>query len=287
MNYLTLNTGAKMPQEGFGVFQIPDAEQCEQVVYDAIKTGYRLLDTAAAYMNEAAVGKGVARAIADGLTTREELFITTKVWVQDQKNEETAYQAVKESLAKLNMPYVDLVLLHQPMNDYFAAYRGIEKAYKEGLTKAIGVANFYPAILTNLCENVEVIPAVNQVELHPFFVQEEAIENMKAYGVAPQAWGPLAEGKHGIFTDPILTEIGNKYGKTAAQVALKWNAQRGVSIIPKSVHVERMEQNIDIWDFTLTDDEMNKIAEKDLGHSEIVNHDDPAFVKMICEMKIH
>ncbi len=287
MNYLTLNTGAKMPQEGFGVFQIPDAEQCEQVVYDAIKTGYRLLDTAAAYMNEAAVGKGVARAIADGLTTREELFITTKVWVQDQKNEETAYQAVKESLAKLNMPYVDLVLLHQPMNDYFAAYRGIEKAYKEGLTKAIGVANFYPAILTNLCENVEVIPAVNQVELHPFFVQEEAIENMKAYGVAPQAWGPLAEGKHGIFTDSVLTEIGNKYGKTAAQIALKWNAQRGVSIIPKSVHVERMEQNIDIWDFTLTDDEMNKIAEKDLGHSEIVNHDDPAFVKMICEMKIH
>ncbi len=287
MNYLTLNTGAKMPQEGFGVFQIPDAEQCEQVVYDAIKTGYRLLDTAAAYMNEAAVGKGVERAIADGLTTREELFITTKVWVQDQKNEETAYQAVKESLAKLNMPYVDLVLLHQPMNDYFAAYRGIEKAYKEGLTKAIGVANFYPAILTNLCENVEVIPAVNQVELHPFFVQEEAIENMKAYGVAPQAWGPLAEGKHGIFTDSVLTEIGNKYGKTAAQIALKWNAQRGVSIIPKSVHVERMEQNIDIWDFTLTDDEMNKIAEKDLGHSEIVNHDDPAFVKMICEMKIH
>lgn len=287
MNYLTLNTGAKMPQEGFGVFQIPDAEQCEQVVYDAIKTGYRLLDTAAAYMNEAAVGKGVARAIADGLTTREELFITTKVWVQDQKNEETAYQAVKESLAKLNMPYVDLVLLHQPMNDYFAAYRGIEKAYKEGLTKAIGVANFYPAILTNLCENVEVIPAVNQVELHPFFVQEEAIENMKAYGVAPQAWGPLAEGKHGIFTDSVLTEIGNKYGKTAAQIALKWNAQRGVSIIPKSVHVERMEQNIDIWDFTLTDDEMNKIAEKDLDHSEIVNHDDPAFVKMICEMKIH
>ena len=287
MNYLTLNTGAKMPQEGFGVFQIPDAEQCEQVVYDAIKTGYRLLDTAAAYMNEAAVGKGVERAIADGLTTREELFITTKVWVQDQKNEETAYQAVKESLAKLNMPYVDLVLLHQPMNDYFAAYRGIEKAYKEGLTKAIGVANFYPAILTNLCENVKVIPAVNQVELHPFFVQEEAIENMKAYGVAPQAWGPLAEGKHGIFTDSVLTEIGNKYGKTAAQIALKWNAQRGVSIIPKSVHVERMEQNIDIWDFTLTDDEMNKIAEKDLGHSEIVNHDDPAFVKMICEMKIH
>lgn len=287
MEFLTLNTGAKMPLEGFGVFQIPDRIQCEQVVYDAIKTGYRLLDTAAAYMNEEAVGKGVKRAVADGLTTREELFITTKVWVQDQKTEETAYEAVKSSLAKLDMSYVDLILLHQPMGDYFAAYRGIEKAYKEGLTKAVGVANFYPAILTNLCENVEVIPAVNQVELHPFFVQAAALENMKAYGVIPQAWGPLAEGKHGIFTDPELVEIGKKYGKSAAQVVLKWNAQRGVSIIPKSVHVERMEQNIDIWDFTLTDDEMERIAAKDLGHSEIVNHDDPAFVRMLCKMNIH
>lgn len=287
MEFITLNTGAKMPLEGFGVFQIPDAEQCEQVVYDAIKAGYRLLDTAAAYINEAAVGKGVARAIADGLTTREELFITTKVWVQDQQTEETAYEAVKASLAKLDMPYVDLVLLHQPMGDYFAAYRGIEKAHRDGLIKAIGVANFYPAILTNLCENVEVIPAVNQVELHPFFVQQDAIENMEAYGVAPQAWGPLAEGKHGIFTDSELTEIGKKYGKSAAQIVLRWNAQRGVSIIPKSVHVERMEQNFDIWDFTLTDEEMAKISAKDLGHSEIVNHDDPAFVKMLCGMKIH
>ena len=257
------------------------------MVYDAIKTGYRLLDTAAAYMNEEALGKGVARAIADGLTTSEELFITTKVWVQDMKNEQTAYEAVKTSLRKLNMDYVDLVLLHQPMGDYFAAYRGIEKAYKDGLTKAIGVANFYPAILTNLCENVEIIPAVNQVELHPFFVQQKALDNMKAYGVVPQAWGPLAEGKHGIFTDPELTEIGKKYGKSTAQVVLRWNAQRGVSIIPKSVHVERMEQNIDIWDFTLTDEEMAKIAAKDLGHSEIVDHDDPGFVKMLCGMTIH
>ena len=213
MEFLTLNTVAKMPLEGFGVFQIPDPAQCEQVVYDAIKTGYRLLDTAAAYMNEEALGKGVARAIADGLTTREELFITTKVWVQDQKTEQTAYDAVKASLAKLKMDYVDLVLLHQPMGDYFAAYRGIEKAYKDGLTRAVGVANFYPAILANLCETVEIIPAVNQVELHPFFAQEKALETMKAYGVAPQAWGPLAEGKHGIFTDPELTEIGKKYGK--------------------------------------------------------------------------
>ena len=284
MEYITLNTGAKMPLEGFGVFQIPDAAQCEEVVYNAIKSGYRLLDTAAAYANEEAVGKGVARAIADRLTTREELFITTKVWVSDMTSEDAAYEAVKTSLGRLAMDYVDLILLHQPMGDYFAAYRGRTRAYREGLTKAIGVANFYPAILANLCETVEVTPAVNQVELHPFFTQEAALENMKAYGVVPQAWGPLAEGKHGIFTDSEFTEIGDKYGKSAAQVALRWNVQRGVSIIPKSVHVERMEQNIDIWDFALTDEEMAKVAAKDLGHSEIVNHDDPEFVKFVLNL---
>lgn len=217
---------------------------------------------------------------------REELFVTTKVWVTDQKTEESAYNAVKVSLSKLNLSYVDLILLHQPMGDYFAAYRGITKAYKDGLTKAVGVANFYPAILANFCENIEVIPAVNQVELHPFFAQEAALENMKSYGVVPQAWGPLAEGKHGIFTDPELTEIGNKYSKSAAQVVLRWNVQRGVSIIPKSVHVERMQQNIDIWDFTLTEEEMSVIAKKDLGHSEIVNHDDPGFVKFLNHMTL-
>ncbi|WP_334298179.1 aldo/keto reductase [Mogibacterium timidum] len=170
------------------------------------------------------------------------------------------------------------------MGDYFAAYRGITRAYREGLTMAIGVANFYPAILANLCETVEVTPAVNKVELHPFFAQEAALENMKAYGVVPQAWGPLAEGKHGIFTDSEFTEIGDKYGKSAAQVALRWNVQRGVSIIPKSVHVERMEQNIDICDFALTDEEMAKVAAKDLEHSEIVNHDDPEFVKFVLNL---
>ena len=199
-------------------------------------------------------------------------------------NEADAYQAVKVSLDKLNMDYADLILLHQPMKDYFAAWRGLEKAYKEGLTKAIGVANFYPAILANFCETVDVKPAVNQVELHPFFVQEDALVNMKEYGVVPQAWGPLAEGKHGIFTDSELVAIGNKYGKSAAQVALRWNAQRGVSIIPKSVHVERMEQNIDIWDFELTDEEMRTVAAKDLGHSEIVDHGSPAFVKMLMTL---
>ncbi len=287
MKYATLNTGATMPLEGFGVFQIPDADECERVVYDAIKTGYRLLDTAAAYMNEAALGKAVKRAIGDGLVTREELFITTKVWVQDQKNEETAYQAVKTSLAMLDLEYVDLVLLHQALGDYFAAYRGITRAYREGLTKAVGVSNFYPFVLANFCENVEVIPAVNQIELHPFFSQEDALALMKEYGIQPQAWGPLAEGKHGIFTDPLLVGIGRKYGKSAAQVVLRWNTQRGVSILPKSTHVERMEQNMDIWDFELTEDEMKQIGEKDLGHSEIINHFDPGLVRALNGMKIH
>ena len=285
MEYITLNTGAKMPLEGFGVFQIPDAKECEQVVYDAIRTGYRLLDTAASYGNEEALGNGVKRAISEGLVTREELFVTTKIWVSDMNTEETAYEAVKTSLKKLDMEYVDLVLLHQALGDYFAAYRGITRAYKGGLAKAIGVSNFYPFVLANLCANVEVIPAVNQVELHPFFQQEDALALMKEYGVAPQAWGPLAEGKHGIFTDPVLTKIGEKYGKSAAQVVLRWNTQRGVSVLPKSVHVERMEQNIDIWDFTLTEEEMAEIAKMDMGHSEIINHFDPQIVKWLNSYK--
>lgn len=286
MEFVTLNTGAKMPIEGFGVFQVSDAAVCEQAVYDAIRTGYRLIDTAQAYMNEAAVGKAVRRAIADGLVSREELFITTKLWVSNMKTEDGAYASLKESLAKLDTEYLDLILIHQPMGDYFAGYRALEKAYKEGWVKAIGVSNFYPAILANFCANVEIMPAVNQVELHPFFAQDSAIALMKEYGIAPQAWGPLAEGRHGIFTHPVLTEIGAKYGKTAAQIALKWNAQRGVSILPKSVHAERMEQNFDIWDFTLSDEDLQKIAALDLGHSEIVDHSDPAFVKMINGFRI-
>lgn len=286
MEFVTLNTGCKMPLEGFGVFQIPDLNQCEEVTYNAIKVGYRLIDTAASYLNEMAVGKAVNRAISDGLTTREELFITTKVWVSDMSNEKDAYKGVETSLKKLNLNYADLILLHQPMNDYFAAYRGLENAKKDGLTKNIGVANFYPAILTNLCENVKIMPAVNQIELHPFFVQDDALKNMKNYEVVPQAWAPLAEGKHGIFTDSELVAIGKKYNKTAAQVALRWNTQRGVSIIPKSVHVERMEQNLNIWDFSLTEEEMKIISAKDLGHSEIVDHSSPEFVKFLLSRKV-
>ena len=277
-----LNNGIEMPLEGFGVFQVPDPAVCEQAVLDAIATGYRLIDTAAAYMNEEAVG----RAIAKCGVPREELFITTKLWVQDASYE-GAKAAIETSMKKLGLDYIDLYLIHQPMGDYIGAYRAMEEAYKAGKLKAIGVCNFYPNRLADLCETVEIKPAVNQVELHPFFQQENALALMKEYGVHPEAWGPFAEGNHGIFTHPVLTKIGEKYGKSAAQVALRWNVQRGVIVIPKSVHKDRMEQNIAIWDFTLSDEDMAEIAKLDIGHSEIVDHGDPKFVQMLHSMKIH
>ncbi len=276
MEYTILNNGVKMPMEGFGVFQVPDPKQCEQAVLDAISTGYRLIDTAAAYANEEAVGAAIKKSGA----RREDLFITTKLWVSDSSYEK-AKQAFETSLKKLGLEYLDLYLLHQPMGDYYGAWRAIEELYKDGLIRAIGVCNFYPHVLADFCETVEVIPAVDQVELHPFFQQPEALKLMKEYEVQPEAWGPFAEGKHGIFTDSTLTEIGKKYGKSAAQVVLCWNVQRGVAVIPKSVHRERMEQNFNIWDFSLTDEEMAKIAPMDIGHSEIVNHFDPNFVKAL------
>lgn len=282
MEYVTLNNGVQMPLEGFGVFQVPDAAVCEQAVLDAIASGYRLIDTAAAYGNEEAVGKAVAKC---GVP-REELFITTKLWVQDASYE-GAKQAIETSLQKLGLSYLDLYLIHQPMGDYTGAYHAMEEAYKAGKLRAIGVCNFYPNRLADFCETVKVIPAVNQVELHPFFQQESALTLMKEYGVHPEAWGPFAEGNHGIFTHPVLTEIGKKYGKTAAQVALRWNVQRGVTVIPKSVHKERMEQNFAIWDFQLSQEDMDAIAKLDIGHSEIVDHLDPGFVKMLHQLKIH
>ena len=282
MEFVTLNNGVKMPLEGFGVFQVPDPAVCEQAVLDAIATGYRLIDTAAAYMNEQAVGAAIQKC---GVP-REELFITTKLWVQDASYE-GAKRAIETSLRNLGLDYIDLYLIHKPMGDYIGAYRAMEEAYREGKLKAIGVCNFYPNRLADLCETVEVTPAVNQVELHPFFQQENALTLMKEYGVVPEAWGPFAEGNHGIFTHPVLTEIGKQYGKTAAQVALRWNVQRGVVVIPKSVHKNRMEQNIDIWDFQLSEKDMAQIAKLDLGHSEIVDHSDPGFVKMLHSMKVH
>ena len=277
-----LNNGIEMPLEGFGVFQVPDPAVCEQAVLDAIATGYRLIDTAAAYMNEEAVGKAIAKC---GVP-REELFITTKLWVQDASYE-GAKAAIETSMKKLGLDYIDLYLIHQPMGDYIGAYRAMEEAYKAGKLRAIGVCNCYPQILADICETVEVKPAVDQVELHPFFQQENALALMKEYGVHPEAWGPFAEGNHGIFTHPVLTAIGQKYGKSAAQVALRWNVQRGVTVIPKSVHKERMEQNIDIWDFQLSDEDMAEIAKLDIGRSEIVDHSDPKFVQMLHSMKIH
>ena len=282
METVKLNNGIEMPLEGFGVFQVPDPAVCEQAVLDAIATGYRLIDTAAAYMNEEAVGKAIAKC---GVP-REELFVTTKLWVQDASYE-GAKAAIETSLNKLGLDYIDLYLIHQPMGDYIGAYRAMEEAYKAGKLRAIGVCNCYPQILTDICETVDVIPAVNQVELHPFFQQENALALMKEYGVQPEAWGPFAEGNHGIFTHPVLTKIGEKYGKSAAQVALRWNVQRGVIVIPKSVHKERMEQNIDIWDFRLSDADMAEIAKLDIGHSEIVDRYDPKFVQMLHQLKVH
>jgi len=285
MEFLTLSNGIKMPLEGFGVFQVPDAAVCKQAVLDAIKTGYRLIDTAAIYMNEEAVGAAIKEAIETGLVKREELFVTTKVWVSDASYE-GAKKAFERSMKKLQLDYLDMLMLHQPYGDVYGAWKAMVELYNEGKVKALGVANFSIGKFTEFAEIVDVKPHVNQIELHPFFAQYAAIENMKSYGCVPQAWGPLAEGKHGIFTHPVLTEIGAKYGKTAAQVALKWNAQRGVSIIPKSVHKERMEQNISIWDFVLSDADMKQIDALDLGHSEIIDHNDPAIVKYILSAKV-
>ena len=282
MKTIHLNNGVEMPLEGFGVFQVTDYDVCRNAVLDAIGSGYRLIDTAAAYMNEEAVGE----AIKESGVNRNDLFITTKLWTQDASYD-GAKKAFETSLENLGLDYLDLYLIHQPVGDYYGAYRAMEELYKEGRVRAIGVCNFYPDRLTDLAIHAEVIPAVNQVELHPFFQQEKAIRNMKELGIQPEAWGPFAEGKHGIFTHPVLTAIGEKYGKSAAQVALRWNVQRGVVVIPKSTHRDRMEQNIDIWDFALTDEDMAEIAKLDIGHSEIVDHSDPAFIRIISGLKIH
>ena len=282
MEYVTLNNGVKMPMEGFGVFQVPDPVQCEQAVLDAIDVGYRLIDTAAAYMNEQAVGA----AIAKSGVPREELFITTKLWVQDASYE-GAKRAIETSLNNLGLDYLDLYLIHQPVGDYLGAWRAMEEAYRDGKLRAIGVSNFHAARLLDFCESAEIKPAVDQVEIHPFFHQRETMRTMSDYGVIPEAWGPFAEGHFGLFTNPVLTEIGRAHGKTAAQVALRWNIQRGVVVIPKSVHRDRMEQNFDIWDFSLTKKEMDRIDTLDMGHSSIVDHNNSEFIKMLHNLKIH
>lgn len=281
MDYVTLKNGVQMPKEGFGVFQIRDLDECERVVLDAIDTGYRLIDTAESYGNESAVGKAIAKSGVN----RADLFISTKLWVTDTSYE-GAKAAIDRSMENLGVDYLDLYLIHQAMGDYIGAWRAMTEAYKEGRIRAIGVCNFYPHRLADFCETVDELPAVNQVELHPFFQQESALSLMREYGVQPMAWAPFAEGKHGIFTHPVLTKIGEKYGKGAGQVALRWNMQRGVVVIPKSTHRERMEQNIDVFDFSLTDEEMREIAALDIGHSEIIDHTDPKLVQALHGRKL-
>ncbi len=261
---------------------MPEADICEQAVSDALSVGYRLIDTAAAYFNEEAVGAAIKKS---GIP-REELFITTKLWIQDA-GYENAKKAFQLSLDKLGLDYLDLYLIHQPLSDYYGSWRAMEELYEAGKIRAIGVCNFYPDRLADLCENAKIKPAVNQVELHPFFAQTDALSTMKNYGVQPEAWGPLAEGKHGIFTNEVLSGIAEKYNKTVAQVVLRWNTLRNVVIIPKSTHKERMEENLDIWDFTLSDEDMAAINTLDIGHSEIIDHSSAETAKWLNGWKIH
>lgn len=275
MEFVTLNNGIKMPILGYGVYQVSN-EECERCVLDAVSVGYRSIDTAQAYGNEEAVGNAVKKC---GVA-RDELFITTKVWVSNG-GYENAKKSLRESLSKLQTDYIDLVLIHQPFNDYYGTYRAMEEAYKEGWLRAIGVSNFYPDRLVDLCRFVEVKPAVNQVETHVFQQQKKAREYMDKYGVQHESWGPFAEGRKDFFTNPVLVEIGKKYNKSAAQVALRFLVQSNVVVIPKSTHKDRMEQNFDVFDFTLSADEMTSIQKLDEGESLFFSHYDPATVEMI------
>jgi len=264
MEHLQLNTGASIPLEGFGVFKVTDKEVCKEAVYHAIQTGYRLFDTATAYTNEDALGEAVRKAIDDGLCTREELFITSKLWVSDM-NYEDAKKGIERSLEKSGLDYLDLYLLHQAAGDYFGAWRAMEEAYEAGKLKAIGVSNFYPHTLANFCENVKVIPAVNQIEIHPWCPRHMTLTECKRYGVVPEAWAPLGGNRYNAYENPPLLKIAEAHHKTVAQVMLRWNVQRGVVVIPKSTHAERIEENFNIWDFELSEEDMAEIAKLDRG----------------------
>lgn len=270
---VTLNNDVQMPILGFGVYQIPP-DDTERAVSDALAVGYRHLDTAAAYQNEEAVGRAIK---ASGIP-REELFITTKLWVQSHPAEENTKRAFDASLSRLGLDYVDLYLMHQPFGDVYSQWRAMEDLNKQGLSKAIGVSNFYPDRLVDLITNNEVTPAVNQIETHPFYQRTDDHAVMTEHGVQIESWGPFAEGKNNLFTDPHLTTIGEAHDKSVAQVVLRWLVQREVVVIPKSVKRERMEQNFDIFDFELTDDEMKSIAPLDTGESLFFSHRDPTWV---------
>lgn len=283
MEFITLNNGVKMPILGYGVYQVTK-EECERCVLDALKVGYRSIDTAQSYFNEEEVGNAIQKSGID----RKDIFLTTKVWIEHYGYEE-AKKSVLESMRKLKTDYLDLCLLHQPFADYYGAYRALEELYEEGKIRAIGISNFYPDRMVDIASFARIRPMVNQIEVHPFNQQVEAKEWLDKYGVQIEAWAPFGEGRGGLFENEVLNAIGAKYGKTSAQVMLRWNIQRGVVVIPKSVHIERMKENFNIFDFALTDEDMSAIAALDKKESSFFSHYDPAmvewFVKMVEERK--
>jgi 2,5-diketo-D-gluconate reductase A len=277
---VTLNNGVEMPLLGFGVFQVTDAQECERSVYEAIRTGYRLIDTAAAYGNEEAVGAAIKRA---GVPP-EELFVTTKLWIVDAGYERTK-QAFERSLQRLQLEQVDLYLIHQPFGDVHGAWRAMEELYREGPIRAIGVSNFQPDRLMDLMVHNDVVPAVNQIETHPFHQQTETQKFLQANGVQHEAWAPFAEGQHNIFENELLLSLAGKYQKTVAQIILRWLTQRGIVAIPKSVRKERIEENFDVFDVELSQEDMDAIAKLDLKESSFFDHRDPAMVKALGEAR--
>ena len=281
METVKLSNGVEMPMEGFGVFQIPE-ESCERAVRDAISAGYRLLDTASSYQNEKAVG----RAIRSCGVPREELFITTKAYIQQMGYENTK-RAFQQSLDNLGLTYLDLYLIHMPFGDYYGSWRALEELYRAGRIRAIGVCNFLPDRLLDLCYNAKILPQINQIERHPHYQRPEELALMKQLQVQPEAWAPFAEGLKGMFTEPVLLEIARTHGKTPAQVILRWNVQQGVVVIPKSVHKERMEENLAIWDFQLDSAEMERIAALDQGCPSMLDTRKISEVKRVYDYLNH
>lgn len=281
MQTVTLNNGVKMPILGFGVYQIPDAEECENAVYEALSAGYRLIDTAAGYLNEEAVGRAIKRS---GVP-REELFITTKIWVQDAGYESTKL-AFAKSMKKLQLDYLDLYLIHQPFGDYYGTWRAMEELYREGKIKAIGVSNFMPDRLMDLIVHNEIVPAINQIETHPFYQQTESAAFLKEQGVQHQSWAPFAEGRNNMFGNEVLTSIAEKHNKSVAQVVLRWLVQREIVVIPKSVRKERIVENYDIFDFALSADDMEHISALDTRESLFLSYRDPEVAKMMGNWRV-
>jgi 2,5-diketo-D-gluconate reductase A len=281
MDFVTLNNGLKMPMLGFGVFQIPDPAECERCVFDAIAAGYRLIDTAASYRNEEAVGK----AVRNSGVARQELFITSKLWVRDAGYERTRL-SIDKALQRLQLDYLDLYLIHQPFGDVHGAWRAMEEAYRGGKLRAIGVSNFYPDRLMDIIAFNEIAPAVNQVEINPFFQQADSAAFMRANGVQAEAWAPFAEGKNNLFQNGQLNRIGRKYGKSVGQVVLRWLIQRDIVALAKTVRRERMAENLDVFDFSLDEADMAAIAALETGTSSFFSHRDPAIVKWMSERRL-